>query len=277
MTAGLRVSRPAGGDLLSEIMSSTLDADYQTAAERARASGGGSRRSGTAVGAVVVLIFGMMLAISAVRTQQLKPVAAAERDQLVTQIHTRQHHLDALQGQLSGLEADVAAAQSRAAKLRDAQRRTQAEVTSLAAITGGGAVSGPGLRVVASDAPGAVGGPGGGVILDTDMQTLVNALWSAGAEAIAINGNRVTSLTAIRFAGRAITVNFRSLLPPYVIGAIGDPDTLPARLLETPGGQAWLSLKANFGIGFDTQTVADLELPADPNLGLRMAQPAGTR
>ena len=93
---------------------------------------------------------------------------------------------------------------------------------------------------MADDAPATLGLPTGGVILDTDLQSLVNALWTAGAEAISINGNRLTSLTAIRFAGRAITVDYRSLTPPYVIDAIGNPETLPARLLETPGGQAWI-------------------------------------
>ncbi|MGI8701432.1 MAG: DUF881 domain-containing protein [Nocardioidaceae bacterium] len=262
---------------MTEIMSSTLDADYQAAADRARELGRPRRPPQRTAAALVVLLFGMMLAVSALRTQQLRPATAAERSQLVAQIHAREDRLDALHSQVSALEVDVAAVQTRAADRREIQRRTDAAVTSLAAVTGAGAVTGPGVRVVVSDAPGAVGSPSGGVILDSDLQALVNALWTAGAEAISINGNRLTSLTAIRFAGRAITVDYHSLRSPYVVEAVGDPQTLPARLLETPGGQAWLGLQQNFGIGFDTQPVDSLVLPADPILELHHAQPVVPR
>lgn len=282
MTAGARATaRPDHGTaytgLLTEIMSSTLDADYQAAADRARELGRPRRPPQRTAAALVVLLFGMMLAVSALRTQQLRPATAAERSQLVAQIHAREDRLDALHSQVSALEVDVAAVQTRAADRREIQRRTDAAVTSLAAVTGAGAVTGPGVRVVVSDAPGAVGSPSGGVILDSDLQALVNALWTAGAEAISINGNRLTSLTAIRFAGRAITVDYHSLRSPYVVEAVGDPQTLPARLLETPGGQAWLGLQQNFGIGFDTQPVDSLVLPADPILELHHAQPVVPR
>lgn len=273
--------RPAGGGpytgLLNQIMSSTLDADYQVAADRSRAQGPPKRASQRLTAAVVVLLFGMMVSVSAIRTQQLKPAAAAERDQLVAQIHARQDRLDVLQTQVSNLEAQVADAQTRSADRRDLLRRTAAAVVDTGAVAGAGAVSGPGIRVEVDDAPGAVGSPVGGVVRDTDLQALVNALWSAGAEAISINGNRLTSLTAIRFAGRAITVDYRSLMPPYVVDVIGNPDTLPARLLETPGGQAWLGLQQNFGIAFDTEVMDSLVLPADPSLVLRSANPVIAR
>lgn len=274
-------SHPAAGGpytgLLNQIMSSTLDADYQVAADRSRAPDEPKRPPQRVIAAVVVLLFGMMVSVSAIRTQQLKPAAAAERDQLVAQIHARQDRLDGLQTQVSELEAEVAAAQTRSADRRDLLRRTAAAVVGTGAVAGAGSVSGPGLRVVVDDAPGSVGSPEGGVIRDTDLQALVNALWTAGAEAISINGNRLTSLTAIRFAGRAITVDYRSLRPPYVIDTIGDPDTMPARLLETPGGQGWLGLQQNFGIAFDTETMDSLLVPADPSLDLRSAEPVIAR
>ena len=65
-------------------------------------------------------------------------------------------------------------------------------------------------------------------MLDIDLQILVNGLWESGAEAISINGHRLSNLTAIRGAGDAITVDYRSLTRPYQIEAIGDPRTLPA-------------------------------------------------
>lgn len=263
--------------LLTEIMSNTLDEDYRVAADKARERRTPPKRTNGLTAAVVVLLFGAMIGISALRTQQQRPVAQAERDQLVAEIHQRQNRLDTMHTQLTSLEGAIASMQSSATRARTLERETLAAITNVAGLTGAGEVSGPGIRITVDDAPGSVGGAAGGVILDTDLQSLVNALWIAGAEAIAIDGHRLTSLSAIRFAGRAITVDYRSLTPPYVVDAIGNPDTLPARLLESPGGQAWMGLKANYDIRFDTSTFTSLVLPADPNIALRQATPVGSR
>ena len=66
--------------------------------------------------------------------------------------------------------------------------------------TGFAAVTGPGLRVTVDDQP--QGDPDGRVRA-TDLRVLVNGLWQAGAEAIAINGRRLTSLSAIVNSGIA--------------------------------------------------------------------------
>lgn len=263
--------------LLTEIMSNTLDQDYQVAAARQERDSGRGRPSGRVVVAIVVLAFGGMIGVSALRTEQERPVAAAERDQLVDQIHQRQHHLDLLHARLAALESAVASQQSVATAARGREQDLASALTSIETVTGLSAVSGPGIEIIADDAPGALGSGEGGVILDSDLQSLVNALWMAGAEAVAINGHRLTSLSAIRFAGRAITVDYRSLTPPYVVDAIGNPDTLPARLLETPGGQAWLGLEQNYGIRFETATKDDLELPGDSGAQVRQATPVGAR
>src|ERR1043166_1235903 len=65
-----------------------------------------------------------------------------------------------------------------------------------------------------------------GLIHDVDLQLAVNELQQAGAEALAINNQRITSRTAIRCVGPTILVNSVPLVPPYTIHAIGDADTL---------------------------------------------------
>ena len=64
------------------------------------------------------------------------------------------------------------------------------------------------------------------LVHDTDLQTLVNELRSAGAEAIEVNEQRVTATTSIRCAGSVILVNSKPIAAPFVIKSIGDPDTL---------------------------------------------------
>jgi uncharacterized protein YlxW (UPF0749 family) len=72
-------------------------------------------------------------------------------------------------------------------------------------------------------------------IHDLDIQRVVNELRAAGAEAFAVNDQRIVATTAIRCVGPAIQVNGVPLTPPYVIRAIGDPATL-AGALELRGG-----------------------------------------
>ena len=111
-------------------------------------------------------------------------------------------------------------------------------------------------------------GPGAadeqGQVSDKDLQRLVNGLWVAGAEAVTVNARRITSLTAIRQAGEAITVNYRSLRRPYVVLAVGDPDTLPARFVDSAAGSYWLDVEAVFGLRFDMTTEQSMTLPGVP-------------
>lgn len=63
-----------------------------------------------------------------------------------------------------------------------------------------------------------------------EMVLLVNELYAAGAEAISIKDERIISNSEIRLAGNAIMINGKSQLPPFVIKAIGDKDTLDGAL-----------------------------------------------
>lgn len=258
-------------NLLTQIMTATVDEDY---AAHARAAGHGDRpRAGRYV-AVTLALFGVLIGISAVQTAKDRPAEIAERAQLVSQIHVRQDYLASLHDKLVSLQNEVSNEQralSRAVSRDDALAGQQASLGVDAGTTG---VTGPGLHIVVDDAPG--GTPAsGGIVRDSDLRMLVNGLWQAGAEAIAINGNRLTSLTSIRYAGQAITVDYRSMTPPYDVDAIGSPQTLEKRFLGSLAGQTWLGLKAAFGIGFRVEASGKLSLPAEPIDHLLYAQPEG--
>ncbi len=267
---------PAYVGLLTQVMSNTLDEDYKTVATH-HGTGDGPRPPRRHVAlAIVVVVFGVLVGVSALQTEQDRPVALAERAELVDQIHLREQRYDDRRGTEGDLETEVTRLQAQVADDTRSNTALSSRLELLGLDAGTLAASGPGVAVTVDDAPQSSGGSGG-TILDTDLRQLVNGLWIAGAEAIAVDGHRLSSLTSIRYAGRAITVDYRSLTPPYVVEAVGDPDTLPARLLETPGGQTWLSLEANFGIRFDTETRDSLTVPADPHDRLLYAEPRGPR
>jgi uncharacterized protein YlxW (UPF0749 family) len=261
-------------DLLTQVLSSALDQDYQAAARRSGDRGAGFGATGTFV--LVVVLFGTLLGVSALQTVRDRPAQVAQRAQLVDEIHRRQDRLDGMHATLASLQADVTKAQSDLAGTLRAEAKITDRLTALGMDAGTAPVVGPGVTVTVDNAPNAGEDPAG-VIRDSDLQVLVNGLWQAGAEAIAINGHRLTSLSSIRYAGKAITLNYQSLTPPYVIDATGNPDTLPAALMSTAGGATWESLHSNLGVRFDVLTEAKLVLPGDPHDRLRYARERGSR
>jgi uncharacterized protein YlxW (UPF0749 family) len=259
--------------LLTQVMANSLDEDYQAAADR-RAAAGEEPPRPRAGGLVTGLaLFGLLIGIAALSTQQNQPRLEAERDELISQIQAREESLDELQRTIGDTREEITVLQENVADEVESSTALRRRLDSLGIAAGTVAVEGPGIVITADDAPGA-DPRSGGVIRDHDLQALVNGLWEAGAEAISINGRRLTALASIRFAGQAITVNFQSLSPPYVIQAIGDPETLPAMLSQTEGGQLWLSLELNFGISYDYETEESMLIPAQPRDHLNYAEEA---
>jgi uncharacterized protein YlxW (UPF0749 family) len=104
------------------------------------------------------------------------------------------------------------------------------------------------------------------------MQRVVNGLWAAGAEAVSVNGQRLTALSAIRAAGDAILVDNRPLVPPYTVLAVGGK-TLGARFQNSVDGRYLQSMHEDLGIRSSLSDEDRVTLPAAPGLILRSAQP----
>ena len=109
-------------------------------------------------------------------------------------------------------------------------------------------------------------------MLDIDLQVLVNGLWGSGAEAISINGHRLSNLTAIRSGGRRDHGGLPSLNRPYRVQAIGDPKTMPARWVESSGGAWWNELAQNRRMRYEVSSVDEITLDADPSMTLRVRE-----
>jgi hypothetical protein len=86
-------------------------------------------------------------------------------------------------------------------------------------------------------------------ISDRNLQDLVNALWAAGAEAVDVNGQRLTALTAIRSAGEAVLVDFRPLSPAVRRAGVGDAADLQVELLDGPTGRRLTTVRLALRLG----------------------------
>jgi uncharacterized protein YlxW (UPF0749 family) len=242
-----------------------------------------SRRVVHVAVALVLLASGFVLTLRIGDVRRSAPDAAAARTELAERVQQRTLLTDGLAAEVAALRSTVGAARDSALVVTRNGRERAKALAALELATGAVPVSGPGLRVTVSDAPSKPqDGEGAdqadlGQVQDRDLQLVVNGLWAAGAEAIAVGGYRLTARTAIRSAGEAILVDFRPITEPYVIEAIGDPETMRARFLEGPGGRALSTLNATYGIRFTSESVDNLRLPAADSLGDLGAPRGGAR
>lgn len=258
--------------LLPYLTANALDKDYAVAARRAHpGEGQHQRRPIGTYGAAALALFAVLGVTAAAQTSRNSATDERERQDLVQQIDARQKDLDESRKEVRTLKAAANTLERRLLEGDDASRGVLNRLTLLGLRSGTTPVTGPGVRVVVDDAPGAEEDERRKV-LDTDLQQLVNGLWQAGAEAIAVNRQRLTNLSAIRHAGDAITVNFRSLSRPYTVEAIGDPGRLPTRFGETTSGQTWLDLQRTIGLSFNMVVDRTLRLPGNEPRELRFAK-----
>ncbi|MFC7310521.1 DUF881 domain-containing protein [Streptomyces monticola] len=275
-------ARPdASMSLLTNVMDHSLDDGYAEAAARKQAQGGGGlprtlrAKLGLAVGLVLAAL---VVTVGAAQARIAAPVVAKEREELIDRIERETKAADKLESDVDGLRDDVGKRQREALEKHGGD---QGELVAL--LSGATEVHGPGVKLVVDDAKDTEQGGGGpresagfsdtGRVRDRDMQQVINGLWQSGAEAVAINGQRLTSLSAIRAAGDAILVDNKPLAPPYTVLAVGDGQQLSTRFQDSADGQYLHALQENFGIRTNISVEEDVRLPAAPSLIVRNAEP----
>lgn len=272
--------RDASMTLLTSMLERPLDPGYQAAADKRLAQGlaasSGTRRP---VLIVWVLLIGLMMGVSTSELRVRDGARAAVRTELIRQIEGRQASVEAKDTSVRKLQQEIDISTARLDP--DLVGTERADLEARRIDSGLAAVTGPGLRITLDDAAGSQSSADGdprtgakdeGRVQSRDMQLVTNGLWAAGAEAITINGQRLTARTAIRFAGEAILVNFRPLTRPYTIEAIGDPGQMQTSFAESPAGSYLTGLRNNYGIQTSLTTQDKLNLPSAVNVSTSEAQ-----
>ncbi|MGC5022342.1 DUF881 domain-containing protein [Micromonospora sp. DT47] len=282
MTAGQgeekRGGRVYAPDFLTELFRNPLDPGYADAAARRRESPAPAGWRGTSVRAVamvVVVALGFLFAVAYRETIADEPSRSQARAGLIAQIKQREGETDQLSDRADRLREEVS--RQRDAALSGSQA---ARLRNMEAGTGLGRVRGDGVVVQLADAApkgddavtgdSAVGPPQVGY---SDLQKVANDLWAAGAEAIAVNGQRLTATSTIRSAGAAILVDFRPVTSPYKVTAIG-PDSMRDDFEESRSAYLMRRVAETTGLSFEVREAEDLTLPAAPEPRLRYAKPS---
>lgn len=214
---------------------------------------------------LLALVLGFVVAVA---VTDLRRDAAGDDDPralLEQEVRESRGEIDVLEAQQETLEGQIADAQ--AVVLDSTDAAASERLHAYEAAGAGSARTGPGVVLTVEDSAPLPAGPGvteGAVnrVTDGDLQIAVNGLWAAGAEAIAVNGQRLSTTSAIRTAGSAVLVDFRPLSPPYEITALGDPEELRTGVDAGETGDYLSGISTRFGIRVSWDGAQELTVPA---------------
>ena len=220
-----------------------------------------------AVVPVVAIGSGLMFATSA-QTSQGTDLRSSGRSDLVDVVRAQDRvvreqaeAVQRLQGEVDSLTARAAPSSAEVARLR-------AQAAGLAATAGTQAVTGPTLTVSLDDSKRSAASLPAGysaddlVVHQDDVQSVVNALWAGGAEAMMLQDQRVISTSAVRCVGNTLILQGRVYSPPYVIQAIGDVSTMQAALDRNPQVTIYRQWVDFLGLGYDVTRAGRATFPA---------------
>ncbi|HEY4844485.1 MAG TPA: DUF881 domain-containing protein [Candidatus Dormibacteraeota bacterium] len=221
------------------------------------------------------------LAATQFRSQPLPPSNRLARDEALRQsVNQLEDQNRTLKARNQGLQAQVKASEDESANRSSAVQQVKAQLDDQRVIAGLMALHGPGLTVLLHDGadPNDPADKSlGWTVHYQDLQDIVNVLWASGAEAIAVNGQRIVPSTAFHYAGVNILVNNASRLSgPYTVSALGNPSNL-ANGISDPDQVAELKSRNRiYGLGFSWLRGTRLGLPAyDSTFLVKYAQPLG--
>lgn len=149
---------------------------------------------------------------------------------LATLLREEREARQALETQVTDLRQQVETYERAASEGRSLAEAMGRELETLRIALGLKAMRGPGVVVRLADPKSQPTNSNPVVVSYQDIVAVVNELWAAGAEAIAVNGQRLTATTGLSQVGGTVVVNLQRLTGPFDVVAIGDPATLEGAL-----------------------------------------------
>lgn len=224
----------------------------------------------------VCLVAGLMFATSH-QASQGSSLRSADTANLADLVRAAERDASSAQQTVTRLQEQVDAATQLAATGDSAVAAAQARVLPLRDPAGLTAMHGPGLTVVLDDAATVPSDQTVDqnqlVVHQSDLQAVVNALWSGGAEAMSIAGQRVIATSAVRCVGNTLLLNGRVFSPPFRVVALGSAGTMADALDRSPGVALFKQAAGYYGLGYTVVSDASLSVPAyDGPLALRHAK-----
>lgn len=269
MTSPSKVEPDASLSLLERLVEDAMDPGYQQFANRQDKRTVDWRHSVALAAALAVTAALATAAVMQVRAGA--PSDGRTRSELTERVVSANNVVEGLDARLDELAGEVEQLRELGLSGSASDRALAEDTAALERAVGVAPMTGPGVQITMADGPPApVGddGPDLARVLDTDIQLVVNGLFAAGADAAAVNGQRITALSPIRSAGQAVLVGFRPLTPPYVITGVGEESL--GDEFESGAARSELSqLESSYGISVDVAAQEVVTVPGRGELQLR--------
>jgi uncharacterized protein YlxW (UPF0749 family) len=229
---------------------------------------------------VVCLLAGLMIGATH-GVSRGGEIRRSDAPRLVDLVRSEQSAVDRLAGERDRVADTIDSTHGRSADAAlAAMLRRSAELAGEAGLD---PAHGPGLTITLNDAQRDANGrfprdasPDDLVVHQQDIQAVLNALWSAGAEAIQMQDQRIIGTSVARCVGNTLLLNGRTYSPPYTITAIGDATAMQSALAGAPLVILYKQYVVRFGLGYAEHAVTDAHVVGHSEpLRMHYAQPAG--
>jgi len=171
---------------------------------------------------LALVVLGFLIAAQVAGEKPRSQYSTQERAPLIQSALDLQTRQEALKAQIVDLRRRIGELEAQDPGAAESLRQLYADLEEARLAAGLIGITGPGLAFRLED-----GNPGAGVdavVSARDVRVLVQELWLAGAEAISVNGERISTTSAVIDVGGSILVNSAYLAPPYEIKAVGPAD-----------------------------------------------------
>jgi uncharacterized protein YlxW (UPF0749 family) len=214
---------------------------------------------------VALLALGFLIAAQLASEGPRVRYTTQERTPLVETANELQSQQDDLKAQILDLRTQVTKVETEGTGSADLVRQLNAQLADARTAAGLIALTGTGIVIQLEDSKAPVppdGSESDYLVGSRDIRTVVEELWGAGAEAIAVNGERITTTSAIIDVGTSLLVNSAYLAPPYQVTALGAPGIYD-RLSKAPGFVDFLRARGEgYGIQVSLATPDSVDMPA---------------
>ena len=214
---------------------------------------------------VALLALGFLIAAQLASEGPRVRYTTQERTPLVETANELQAQQDDLKARILDLRSQILGVASQGEGSADLVRQLNTKLEQAHIAAGLTALSGTGIVIQLEDSKAPVSPDGNEsdyLVGSRDVRVVVQELWGAGAEAIAVNGERITPTSAIIDVGSSLLVNSAYLAPPYQITALGPPN-LYDHLSASAGFVEFVRAREKgYGIGVSLAEPESVDVPA---------------
>lgn len=222
------------------------------------------------------VLFGLLVSVQWRTQAERNELTVRYNTPLLDAAKTLQNEQSALKVTLAELRAQLDQIQTSASTQSDAAKDLQARIDGLKTVAGLNERAGDGVEIVLDDARGAAGAKDveKSICHNTDLTDIVNQAWRGGAEAIAINDERIVGSSSIYCVGSTIMVNGTLMSPPFKVLVIGPQNELLATYDDPTQLRDIKQRRDIYGLGFRVSRATGLHLPPYRGaLNVRFATP----